>query len=38
MQWEDVLAHANTQTDFFENRRSNEILYIFCTNLENNEK
>ena len=32
------MEHANNQTDFFEDRRGNDILHIFCTNLENNEK
>lgn len=36
--WAFLLKHASEQTDIDEIRRSNEILNIFHTNLEKNEK
>jgi hypothetical protein len=36
--WFFRLSHAKNQTDHMEKLRCNEILDIFCTNLEKNEK
>lgn len=36
--WYALLDHANKQIDIDDKRRSNEILHIFHTNLEKNQK